>query len=514
MKKNKLFTLLRIFSKEEMKDFEKFIASPYFNKGRNFKPFYNVLKKYYPDYDSPYLTEENIFKEVYPGKTYEAGKSSVTIRVLESNLTRMAEKFLEIEEITKVNKYNKVAFMNMLGKKGDVDLIIYYGKKFLDEFETEKISKSRLLTEYLVRNELSEIRLQPNDRNWEFKKANMERTIELLITKFVSELIDYYESVYIFPSKYLPESEMLNEFNTSFDLRKFIESLEKNKLMNEELLVIIYYSYKISIDKNDFESFKKMKDLFLKIIDRLGYSFKMRVFAKLCNFCAYQNLGRKKFFDEEYIMLYKLWVEHTPNEHLDDVFNIIAIRNVMRRMKVSELKKYIDEYSGYFPSIIRDDCINYGYAILSFCNGDYEDCLVRINQHNFKIPMMIKDMKMMKIQTCYMLEHYDLIYSEIDAYRHFLASTIGIPKDFIENDKKVLKYFYRFTKITEKEDKKELLSFNDEIKRLNSENIYIKWINSTAERIINSEIILFFFDSTFQIQEWLFTFNYSLLTIY
>ena len=93
---------------------------------------------------------------------------------------------------------------------------------------------------------------------------------------------------------------------------------------------------------------------------------------------------------------------------------------------------------------------------------------------------------MMKIQSCYMQGYFDLLYYEIDSYRHFLASTAGIPKDFIDNDKKILKYFHRLTKITEKQDKKELEYFKDELIELDSNNIYLKWISSKIIEILNA----------------------------
>jgi len=51
MKKSKLklIQLLSSFTKEEFKEFEKFILSPYFNSSRNLHPLYLALKKYYPN---------------------------------------------------------------------------------------------------------------------------------------------------------------------------------------------------------------------------------------------------------------------------------------------------------------------------------------------------------------------------------------------------------------------------------------------------------------------------------
>jgi hypothetical protein len=94
MQKTKLIALLKTFTKQEMKDFEKFISSPYFSPGRNLKPLFNVLKKYYPEFNSPNLTHEKIYRKLYPGKKYEKKKSEHVLQVLVSEMMSLAEKFV------------------------------------------------------------------------------------------------------------------------------------------------------------------------------------------------------------------------------------------------------------------------------------------------------------------------------------------------------------------------------------------------------------------------------------
>ncbi|HEY3249711.1 MAG TPA: hypothetical protein VGK25_01205, partial [Ignavibacteria bacterium] len=68
MKDTKLINILRTFSKEEMKQFEKFVASPYFHSGKNCMPLLKQLQKFYPGFDNEKLTYKNIHKKLYPGK--------------------------------------------------------------------------------------------------------------------------------------------------------------------------------------------------------------------------------------------------------------------------------------------------------------------------------------------------------------------------------------------------------------------------------------------------------------
>src|SRR5437762_7687979 len=90
MKDSKLISILKTFSKEEFKEFGKFVDSPFFSKGRNLKPLYEALKKFYPSFEIPEFSAEKIFGMLHKNETY----SAVLIRKLFSDMTRLAEEYL------------------------------------------------------------------------------------------------------------------------------------------------------------------------------------------------------------------------------------------------------------------------------------------------------------------------------------------------------------------------------------------------------------------------------------
>jgi hypothetical protein len=69
LEKNYLIQMLKTFTAGEWKEFEKFSSSPYFNKGRNYLPMLKILKKYYPDFDSPEFTHQTIYKNYIPERS-------------------------------------------------------------------------------------------------------------------------------------------------------------------------------------------------------------------------------------------------------------------------------------------------------------------------------------------------------------------------------------------------------------------------------------------------------------
>ena len=70
---SKAIDLLRTFSEAEFKEFGNFTASPYFNREIVQVKFYELLKKYYPDFTAKTFTKEQVYSKLYPGKTFSDG---------------------------------------------------------------------------------------------------------------------------------------------------------------------------------------------------------------------------------------------------------------------------------------------------------------------------------------------------------------------------------------------------------------------------------------------------------
>ena len=95
MNDSKLIQILKTFSVNEIKDFEKFIASPYFSTGRNVEGLYSILKPYHPEFDSSKLDKKTVFKKLFPCDKY----SEMKFKNVTTALTRLAEQFLVNESI-------------------------------------------------------------------------------------------------------------------------------------------------------------------------------------------------------------------------------------------------------------------------------------------------------------------------------------------------------------------------------------------------------------------------------
>jgi len=65
MNDTRLLKLIRTFSKEELKSFEKFLQSPFLKPARDTSKLYQYIIKFYPDYEASKLEKEKVFKKLF-----------------------------------------------------------------------------------------------------------------------------------------------------------------------------------------------------------------------------------------------------------------------------------------------------------------------------------------------------------------------------------------------------------------------------------------------------------------
>ena len=78
------FEILKTLQKEDLKNFDNFINSPYHNSNKALIALYNSLRKFHPHYSAEKLSYEYLYKKLYPGKKFSE-------RTIKNRLTEFAQ---------------------------------------------------------------------------------------------------------------------------------------------------------------------------------------------------------------------------------------------------------------------------------------------------------------------------------------------------------------------------------------------------------------------------------------
>ena len=176
-----------------------------------------------------------------------------------------------------------------------------------------------------------------------------------------------------------------------------MKSLEHNAISNSDSMIMLYFGYKLVSDMSDEESYSKLKSLYFKNKIKMTFQTRCEYLKRLMNFCSFQKTGKTDFYLNEFHYLNKEWILECVNAKSADAFWIMSFRNTVNNFiqlgRVKEIKDYIKNYTRYLDPELKQDCINFALANLEYFNGNYHTCLEMIARNNFKIPMMIRDIK-------------------------------------------------------------------------------------------------------------------------
>ncbi|MBK9331164.1 MAG: hypothetical protein IPM96_01905 [Ignavibacteria bacterium] len=183
MKDTRLIRTLKSFSREEMKLFEKFAASPFFNNGRNYLPLLSELKIFLSGIDSDNFSYENIYENLYPGKKF----NKQVMWNLVSGLEKLALEFLLQTALKNSKKERSVLMFDELLKRNlDREILsqIQKTEKFLGGL---KYGREYFSIKYTAENNKCEY--------WNLAQGRQDKSLEgtvksseYLILSLVSEL--------------------------------------------------------------------------------------------------------------------------------------------------------------------------------------------------------------------------------------------------------------------------------------------------------------------------------------
>ncbi len=494
MQNSKLITLLRTFSKKEMKDFEKFISSPYFSKGRNVKPLFRILKSYHPDYKSGSLSTEKLFRKIYPDKKFNDKTSMNVIRVMFSELSEYAEKFLAFEEIQKENKgfriYRALSF-EMLHRNLDE-----FAFKVVNNNE-KRIKNSNYGREFF--HEMIEI----NDMyatldihmNKQYKAFEYIHRAPLYIFGYLIWSIGILANDYItHKRKYnvdVHDMKLIESIISSFNPDMFERECYDDGAGTKNLVLLNYYIARSRLNSDDEESLSKAISIFKDNYDSFHFSVKLTFFGMLHNICIiraqdkdllkYASMGNElstfAFSKGLYTgknSLFLVPAAYTSFFHLKLVV-----------LETNMLKHFIDDAIDLMDVSFREKLRNYSYACLYFKSGEFGKTLEYLSKFKSEETTLKNNSYRLKIAALFESGYTEETIYAIDSYEHYVKNNPKHSERLRDEGLAYINIVKSLTKIKEG-------SWNGEVKMLeqalakNNNTLFGSWFRKKYEQLCSN----------------------------
>lgn len=424
MKKSKLIEILTTLSPAEMKSFEKFIASPYFSRGRDISGLFSKLKKHYPDFIELDVEKENIFSEIFPGEKYNEKK----LKNLSFELAHMAEQFLIVESIRKNDAEQEILLSIQYKNRSKRKLFSStlkliedrVNKKLFDSFNAFSLEEKLLWLkqEYFV---------EAND----FKKvvSLKGKHTEYILLSFLVKYMRALRDREVVNSTYTGETNdlLLNTLAAGIDLDKIVSILKKEEYHYLWLVEMFYYSFMSAKDLDD-KSYAIFRKIYKKNSDKFSKREKYYILSDFLSFCIRKhNLGDSGYMKEE-MRLYKEMISEDalrPSE--DEYFNIILYRNILFLATDLDEKEWyrknLDSMIEKLKPDLKENTRYYSIAHIEYKNNNFEKALEYISKVTYDVFVYKIDVKNMLLKIFYEMKSYDQAFSMVDTYRHFLKNS-------------------------------------------------------------------------------------------
>ena len=469
MENSQLIESLRTLDKNEIKEFGKFIRSPYFNNRSEVIRFFNYIKKFFPEFKSNELKEENIFKKVYPDKKY----SSVMTRKLISLTLNLLLDFLTIEDFKEnKNDYN-VKMLDMLRKR---KLPALFQKRSRITGKNLDIST---LDIYYYEQKLKFTSIQ----NGYFLNSDESSFVDGLQNE-LNDLIEFFLTGVIL--QFIRLSEWSRQLNKKFDL-KFYDEILKYMSADDEREVTLYSMYfnmLMLLNTEDENYFKKLiisRDTLKAKLGKIDDYNVQIVSMQYCHKKVQKGYPeyRKQMFE---ITKKLLAADLIPDGFIEPYFFTNIVRNASLLNEFDWLDNFLNEYKHRLNPELSDEITNYSQAMIESAKGNFEKSLMHFSKIKIERSNMKLDMKNLLIIIYYELNFIEELISLIDTNKHFLQRDRSVSDSYRQVSLLLMNFVSELIKIKSSNKKISTHGLRKEIEK-SDYFIFKEWLLKKAEEL-------------------------------
>lgn len=410
MTNSKIISLLRTFSQVEIKAFESFLASRYFNKSKTLKLFYAIIQKQYPEFDPKQLEKSRVFEQLFPGQPFEDKK----IRYLMSDLLKLGYKFLLIQDVEAQKEGNNLrlleAFVDRRLEKHYDRLI----KKIVPKFEVDQeagvnhfYSQMRLAD--VEQEHFSRLQLRRFDNNIQLGSDQLNKFYVLKKLKYACGMLDRQALLKGTYDPDLPDNWM--------------EWLQSKEFWGEkviEMFAMVYMSLK---EEETAFHFNRLTDLLHSGTTGIGHKDAKELFLYAINFCARKMRKGEDRYVETALGLYLKGIQEQIL--LDNGFlspwtfgNIVKL--ALRLERFDWIEDFIDEHRSHLHPDFQKNAIQYNLAELHCYKKEFEKALTYLNKVEFSDMSYHLGSRIMLSKIYYELNERDALLSLMSSFVMFL----------------------------------------------------------------------------------------------
>ncbi|MFK7807286.1 MAG: hypothetical protein AB8F74_05720 [Saprospiraceae bacterium] len=403
-----LYDILQKLDKSELRQFKKFIRSPFVTHREDVGKLFNVLADYlYRQKTLP--TKAVLYNNVFPEDAFDDQK----LRSLMSDLHKFVELFLKWVAVQEDATSCQLA------------LAATYRQRNLPKHFQRSISKVETMQEKQpLRNpEYYQNQLRLQVETAEFQTAN-KRTGNLNL----QEIGDTLDTLYLARRLRHACTQLSHRavFQTDYEfglLKEWIDYLDESEYLKIPAIALYYYCYRFLTEEYSQSYFRKFRTALSTHQSHFPKEELKGLYRAAINFCIRKlNEGSLDYSREGWELFQEGLVAgyFVENNRLSRFTfdNIVGIG--LRLKEHEEVEIFIKKYNPKLASNYRDSTVNFNLARLEYDRKNYDKALqyLQISDAKDLVNQLISKTLLLKIY--YETEEFDLLDSHLDSFRQFI----------------------------------------------------------------------------------------------
>jgi len=459
LKDIKVIRILKTLNSEEMKEFNRFVSSPLFNRLKNVIKLNDLLKKFYPEFKSKALTVEYLFKKLFPGEKFHEGK----IRNLFSDLGELTESYLNYKALNS----KKFERFNLLNEE--------LHKRNLDNYSVKNINRSlKELEELPFRNSLYfyykyifEYQLFYNKRkeNEDFMDiATPSVKLEkYFINYFIAELCNLYT----------PVMDLKNNVNVNynFSFENIVYDYLRVNYDSLDVTFKIYYTLVNLVKTEEYEYYERLKELVFKNSSVLEENEIYNIHITMHNYILKKMNSMELSYIDEYKNLLDLLLKKNSFKEPGGFLPSVLFRNManllLKSGSITKSEQFTEEYSKKLSPSNYDNNYNYCMALVSFYKKEFDasiNYLSKVKYADYLLKFQVYTLNMKNFFETGAFENcFSLVYTALQG----IARDKESPEAFKTPYRNFFNYFKKLLGIKMGAQKNEVPRILDNLKNEN-----------------------------------------------
>ena len=472
MKDGKLVKLLRTLSPEEFRRFRRFLKSPFFTTNKHLLTLYDYFRKYHPEYGSPSLRKEMVFKKVFPGLPFNYNK----LASLTQQMTRLLEDYFLWINLEASPMYRQRQLLRVFNSR---NLFDFYERGYVRYLEKTDEMPYRDMEHYQHKIQLhAEYYFHPLNNKYDLEDPSLE---------ILSDSLDAYFLI----GKYRIVAALRNReriLSKKYPIR-FLEAMEKERTkgwMTGHFLAELYELLFNLLRQQSADIFQVYKSLLFDRFTDLRKMDKGLLFYSGLNYIIGQiNQGNDPFYQEA-LTWYKLSIDNQMiierGRINEAVFSNIVLLGC-REKDFLWTKGFIEEYGQYLNKSSRMDTILFSESLLLFHQRKFQESLYLLNSHSFgkdiqpkvRLTMIRNNFEQFLVNDSY----YESLQSSIKAFEKYIVRDKYFSRSKIEPHVHCIRIIKQLSnKILAKPQKGMLLQWLDDELQRRKKVVVKDWLRS------------------------------------